>query len=135
MDITKEYIDMCTEAFKDLGDPTSDELGNFWAMKVKDGRKDIYIINSFHGKPRHDERYAKNEYIPIYRQDQLQEISFPKLKDNPGLLISYFRKFLKYMDEFYYSDKVDFTSMEQLWLAFAMYKKYSKQWTGKEWVT
>ena len=24
-------------------------------------------------------------------------------------------------------------SMEQLWLAFVMYKKYGKKWDGKEW--
>lgn len=29
----------------------------------------------------------------------------------------------------------NFDSFEQLWLAFVMKEKYSKQWNGKEWIT
>jgi len=28
----------------------------------------------------------------------------------------------------------DFTSMEQLWLAFVMNEKYNKVWNGKDWM-
>jgi len=28
----------------------------------------------------------------------------------------------------------EFTSMEQLWLAFVMFERFGKYWTGTEWI-
>ncbi len=66
------------------------------------------------------------------RQSQLQEMVFtePDLADKLAEMISYFYGFC--MTPY----RQSFTSMEQLWLAFVMKERYSKQWltNSQEWV-
>jgi hypothetical protein len=72
------------------------------------------------------ERDEGDIWLP--RQDQLQEMLD---SDLPFILV-----------DFYYFARddvpaisVEFTTMEQLWLAFVMKEKYNKVWSGTEWVT
>ena len=76
------------------------------------------------------------------RQDQLQEIyyDFTKLKVLYAGRVFY-NWFENQIDENEYNDEVsypkfrtNFTSMEQLWLAFCMHELYSKKWNGEDWV-
>ena len=69
------------------------------------------------------ETLAKGVWLP--RQDQLQE----KIRDEWEGTSQLAFGFASFTDEF-----VEITSMEQLWLAFVMKEKYSKQWSGTDWV-
>ncbi len=74
-------------------------------------------------------------WIRLPQQDQLQEIWWEWLNEPSRAKPS------AICQEFYYHwlsvdvrSKFKFTSMEQLWLAFVMQRKYSKVWNGEEWV-
>ena len=79
----------------------------------------------------------KGSCVWLPRQDQLQEML--------GILYNNFcdrnlGRFCGWIgttggpDKFYnVKYKMQFTSMEQLWLAFVMKEKYNKTWNGKEW--
>ena len=70
--------------------------------------------------------YSNCHWLP--RQDQLQKMILEVVDyETTALLESKFHKFLTWLDEW------DFTSMEQLWLAFVMHEKYNKHWNGKDW--
>jgi len=71
--------------------------------------------------------------IWLPRQDQLQEMARENLDYTEtiwGLHSAFFYKTKR--EEQYYSQ--NFTSMEQLWLAFVMKERYSKIWNGEEWI-
>lgn len=65
-------------------------------------------------------------------QDQLQEMI------NYFGLLDKLLKFAKFaqdnIDPYFEEDKHEFTSMEQLWLAFVMKEKYNKVWNGEVWI-
>ena len=70
---------------------------------------------------------GKDKLIWLPRQDQLQEMI---LANSP-----YYHK-LRMLYESWIKGlgfEKNFTSMEQLWLAFVMKEKYSKQWNGTNW--
>lgn len=70
------------------------------------------------------------DFTWIPRQDQLQEI----LKKKTEILK---KRLDELLDNFYLWSKNTrdkFTSMEQLWLAFVMEKKYNKIWDGINWI-
>lgn len=118
MDTTAEYIKMC-DCLEVQGHMVEDE-------------NNIYINL---GSPTSLEGVAKRGYpynviLWLPRQDQIQEmldgswvITFESFDE------WYFNK--SYPGETYPNDV--FKSMEQLWLAFYMYEKHDKVWTGKEW--
>jgi len=121
MDKSKEYIKMCESSLeiqeiqefkpiisKDLSDGCSESLNDtIW----------------FHGD------CNTNNPIQIWlpRQDQLQDMA------GGGISLSLIKKF----DEWFFThpDSAGFLdySMEQLWLAFVMQKKYGKIWNGNDW--
>ena len=82
------------------------------------------------------------EYIWLPRIDQLQEIMSESLWE----MIDKFADWLPIGNSVEYGVigsvcwakhkeyTSQFTSMEQLWLAFVMKKKYNKIWNGEEWV-
>jgi hypothetical protein len=91
--------------------------------------------------------------IPLYTQDQLQEMVYTKEVEErykcpksrwlamrinkfweshePRFSIYQYEPLTKQPDN--YCDQ--FSSMEQLWLAFVMHEKYKKTWNGEEWVS
>ena len=87
------------------------------------------IVKDFDGSPMHIyEEYIEHCWLP--RQDQLQEILFihkEHLFPQCVLLREFIREGELYILHF-------LKSMEQLWLAFVMYKKFNKIWNGEDWV-
>lgn len=124
MDKSKEYIKMCKKA-KELNYAPSGTDGNWYYYSEEDIVK---CRNSYEGD-------FGEIWLP--RQDQLQKI----LEEELGLDIM-IREFTKFsVDDTYVvmaashlNATVLLTSMEQLWLAFIMKKRYNKSWNGDNWV-
>ena len=70
------------------------------------------------------------EKVWLPRQDQLQEMV--EVDEYPYTLVE---KFWSWFDMHNKSgEKIDYESMEQLWLAFVLKEKFSKTWDGDKWV-
>ncbi len=85
--------------------------------------------------------YTKDQLYPLPRQDQLQEMYYTEAISE-RYQTSRERHLVLMMERFTGSDHAvyttnpyadQFTSMEQLWLAFVMKEKYNKVWTSEEW--
>jgi len=135
MDTSEKYIKMCSKATeiqeikKNAGYYVS---GDF----VYCDNIDIIHIASY------EEGFAINESAPIDinfpfsgkllktvflpRQDQLQEMVIPEEVSSNW---DWMRKFILKTGSRYY---IDFSSFEQLWLAFVMKEKYNKVWDEKQ---
>jgi len=122
VDRSKEYVKMCN--WEEIQEHTP-EIGDFYWEEHIDGRETIWVVFDTGNND-----YQKLDWGTIWlpRQDQLQAMICPpygKCFDVwvacndwwhlPGTRVGYC------------------TSMEQLWLAFVMNEKYSKQWTGTAW--
>ena len=119
MDTSKEYIKMCEKAREIQNLIDMFQLGNFlWR-----GKAYLYEACVCDAVP-----CFKDEKVWLPRQDELQDM-IEKVVDyeTTAILESKFHEFLVWLGEW------DFTSMEQLWLAFVMFEKYKKVWDGKEW--
>ena len=130
MDTSKEYIKMCEKAFSDIGEAVlyKDILSNLWSIKLKDGRKFVYNTSEQRLKPRTDERWGRtNDWFPIYRQDQLQEM----VRQGNELPFEMIGRMFRWASK----GNILFVknSMEQLWLAFVMKEKYNKTWSEEKW--
>jgi hypothetical protein len=78
-----------------------------------------------HFTPEADIPYDTLVWLP--RQDQLQEmVEYPDL----GSILRDVREFWMLNSSYH---PIDFTSMEQLWLAFVMKEKFDKVWNGEGW--
>jgi len=120
MDTTYDYIEMCRKAFKHLGMPSYYRTPYY---NTKD--------NSIMQLP-----YLK-ECIPIYTQDQLQDMVERSLsvKSNGNHMAVQFAYFVSdHIENHIHFGDVLLQSMEQLWLAFVMHEKYGKKWDGQDWV-
>jgi len=148
MDTTEQYIRMRLAAIPDLGrgiPPT----GALWHKESGEPLIDM-----------HGNWFAWDDggYCQLERQDQLQEMVFEKKQST---LLPPLRKLLLCFDEFVHPNNYclhgehepgffgqgacgicldeiakqekQFTSMEQLWLAFVMKEKYGKVWNGEDW--
>ena len=118
MDTSKEYIGMCRKAveIQELWSPISGDV--YYSQNVK-------IISIWtYSYPPHEDYNKIFTWLP--RQDQLQDI----VDNNLKRLCTGFCLFLKQTGDYDYN----FTSMEQLWIAFVMHEKYGKKWDGKDWV-
>ena len=132
MDTTETYIKMCEKAgeiqeIKIKKRFPSHLVATYW--RTTDGQivdldgdvlTEVKDTNNFSGK----------RYIWLPRQDQLQEL----LKYNSVWELCW--NFARFTTLNTSDDKVMFqyTSMEQLWLAFFMRKEVGKDWKGGEWV-
>ncbi len=134
MDTNKEYIKMCEQAPKLQPHDLEFENGDYIFYKGKWG---IYFNASFYLEGTFNEGLIDYESNPfrIHTQDQLQGMVNNKLydciQDFYNFCIDYDRNLEGYK---LYNDVEQFTSMEQLWLAFVMKEKYGKTWNGKEWL-
>ncbi len=121
MDVTEKYIEMCKASLPELGKyiPRDSE-------GCIPGTQDCGIDND------------SGKLVPLFRQDQLQEmLSRPLVRT----LVKHFEIFsngCEYLEGFTWAEKAKYidslTSMEQLWLAFVMKEKHGKTWDGNEWV-
>ena len=116
MDNSEIYVDMCRKAWE-IQDHELVEADYFY-----DGVR----VDSFCSE--YDYYKEGNVWLP--RQDQLQELALGKYEE-----FNYHYALEKFRKEAWGSDfsALDYTSMEQLWLAVLMKKKYSKFWNGKDW--
>lgn len=80
-----------------------------------------------------NDRACKNVWLPC--QDQLQDLFIKDVKCSKGKsavfrcvfdLTDFYNRFFKYYNQF--------TSMEQLWLAYIMLSKYDKVWEKEKWI-
>ena len=151
MDTSKTYIKMCEKA-EEIQKVWHETKGDFYARyntgksaKPISVRCDVYI--SVHNKGRRIIYYqGERPRIPIWlpRQDQLQEMLPTPAQEFPNgtegseekqhiifLLSAPYKMFINN----YYPEKYldNFTSMEQLWLAFVMLKCFGKKWDGMNW--
>lgn len=133
MDFSDKYILMCKKA---------EEIQLNWKTKAFDIYQDkariIRVVAEDYGCEFRSEGINKygweKKVIWIFRQDRLQEM----VKDNFGNLHGLSYGFYAWQAR----ENLDmllkqFNSMEQLWLAFVMNEKYSKQWSEEkqDWIT
>jgi hypothetical protein len=132
MDLTFKYIEMCEKAVE------IQAAKPWWDNRV------------LGFKIPHPER-SRSYWIPlnavwIPRQDQLQDI----VREDESAIQLHERLLNWYCDPYgfgsmpfpkqidkleQWEDYVDsFTTMEQLWLAYVMWRKFGKIWTGQEWI-
>ena len=117
MDTSEIYIKMCERA-REIQD-VSLSFGDYYWFN-KDWH--IFLEGAYAISPEH--------FVWLPRQDQLQEILFTHkehLFPQCVLLREFIREGELYILHF-------LKSMEQLWLAFVMYKKFNKIWNGEDWV-
>lgn len=97
-----------------FGKPLSFEQGNWYShgKSLYVAEYDYYVVGSI--------------WLPT--QAQLQKMVFGDF-DNPIYVIEQFTAFHKKWQW------LDFTSMEQLWLAFVMKEKWNKVWVNEEWLS
>jgi len=78
------------------------------------------------------EDFEKEDCIPLFRQDQLQEMYKENKETDLAILsdIAYVALSPKDHKDHYY---ICYNSMEQLWLAFVVKEKYGKVWNGEAW--
>ena len=137
MDTSEKYILMSSKAKKILGKSLW-LAGDFYAYRIparviENSDKDAYPVGVFSGNYRDygmtTDGEPFNSWIPLYRQDQLQ-----KMVDDYNIY-SQISRFDKWTHDVAFYQGVQWSSMEQLWLAFVMHEKYQKQWDKekKEW--
>jgi len=124
MDTSKEYIKMCEKAVE----IQHEELlkGDYVVIN----EKTELIADTMHYSPA-----ELDTAIWLPRQDQLQEMVMDKFKGSS--LYSMIDEFDWFCSEsgLVFTDYAEqFTSMEQLWLAFVMKEKYNKTWNGEDWI-
>lgn len=138
MDTTETYIKMCQKA-EEIQAKWHKLKGDYYARyntgksaKPTSIRCDVFVSV----RDRHREviyYQGDNRRIPIWlpRQDQLQEMLESNLWVKTLAFEFFLRKEGKYdINKYPYQ----FTSMEQLWLAFVMKKKFGKVWDNGDWV-
>lgn len=125
MDTTETYIKMCEKAAEIQSD-TSVEIDEH-----------SYVACSGHYKEisQDDDAYVdclifnKEDGIWLPRQDQLQRmVRLHKALDSEKSRIA---SLLSRFWQWYLNSTGDFTSMEQLWLAFVMFELHGKIWNDK----
>ena len=137
MDTSEQYVKMCTvEEIQALqptpGDRDENDVKytsfyflpkeNKVAVLKWDNDEDHPIIGDYND--------SEKGAIWLPRQDQLQEM-FGTFQECCQRLFLEFGLLTHMYDV---ADHPKFTSLEQLWLAFVIQKKFDKVWTGEEWV-
>ena len=123
MDTSKQYIEMCHRA-----------------QEIQNDKEEInYQEGDFYANIKFDKSYKINiasqmdEYIEGFnwwlpRQDQLQE-----MVKKEGNIWDFNRWFYKKTEGEITKYYLQFTSMEQLWLALVMKEKHNKIWNNGNW--
>jgi len=129
MDTTETYIKMRLVAVPDLGMGTPMGFSINWQSEaiLIDEKGDWYYS-------------TKDDVVQLERQDQLQEMVIGGCDPYPDPSHSLLEDFWKeiHIDSEdiseWNTDYIQFTSMEQLWLAFLLAEKYGKCWDGDDWI-
>lgn len=131
MDTSETHIKMCD----------CEEIQNQWHRRISEGdftnkgvvsELDTYYDDNLWDLVVDDCVRKSTELIWLPRQDQLQEMMG---EEYPINLLYAFHHFYNVNGGDLYPHTINgaTTSMEQLWLAFAMKEKHNKVWTGEEW--
>jgi len=120
------------------------EIQKLWRPKIGDWFSDINyetgMIILFPITKKEKLQFIKDKFwLPT--QEQLQEMILPalKIKYNKYWKLNkmkrianwFFRIFNCFLNE---HSNIYSNNMNELWLAFVMYEKYNKIWTGEKWV-
>lgn len=148
MDTSEQRIKMCEKAveiqaswkpkFSDI--MCSRDDGRIWGI-ASEGRE-YYVVNLLAGEDWFMGRtvvYKHNTlaaFIWLPSQDQLQEMVLGSKYHGVHGLSAMIRDFEEwnYGIGFTWLSDGEFTSMEQLWLAFAQKELHGKVWDGEDWV-
>ena len=160
MDTTKEYFKQCSKA-DEIQNKWKFELGDYFTTPQMNAHfttpfmdDDFCIVDDFWiedelTKRTLPDRMKTRSLVWLPKQEQLQEILKTQTKhihkDSMGykngrypegfICLCLMAEFETFLDsEYQYIDYIGFNSMEQLWLAFTMDKKYNKRWSEGEWV-
>lgn len=131
MDTSKEYIEMCKNAVEIHREYDPKECDIFACYSPHFGEWEISANHDLMTESGSAGlKYTKCGKVVVWlpRQDQLQALI--RLESNfacnyVGMLNSFASDYIIYLS--------NFNSMEQIWLAFVMFERYNKVWTGKGW--
>ncbi len=132
MDTSKEYIKMCDDARKYLGYPLRCMGMPYLNKNIGEEIDRGYIGILIECGHQRDE-CTSWERVPLYTQDQLQEMTeYANADTYSGLPIMFHLVWedLKHRK----LGKINRDSGEQIWLAFIMRGKHNKTWDGNKWV-
>lgn len=128
MDISEQYIKMCEKAEEiQAVSPTLSD----WDIdhNVSNVVPDWFISENG------DWWLSADIMIWLPRQDQLQDMVIdPDFTDGSFIVSDLHYRFHEFYNDRYSDYPSLFASMEQLWLAHVMRKKYGKVWSEGEWI-
>ncbi len=135
MDTSKTYILMAEKAEEIQKHRRGEITPQYTELRLQKGDYGLSEVSK--GVEIHDGSYDTGDLFSVWlpRQDQLQEMTgYNRVElilrftvfcyGHKGLLI----------DPILRPEVLQFTSMEQLWLAFVMLTLYQKHWSGTDWV-
>lgn len=126
MDISPEYISQCEKAEEIQAQRVDWYYQGDWYVIQKPSIL-IYVVTG----DKADDRTPAPFEVWLPRQDQLQKMLW--MWDIHGM-IQEFYEFANYLSPQGKTYQNQFTSMEQLWLAFCMSERFGKAWDGEGWV-
>jgi len=141
MDTSKEYIQMCREA-EEMQRYYDIHLNNIYNWFYVEPLKQILMLEYLNRTAvnwlsfgQGFRSFQRTECTWLPRQDQLQEMISTDLNE----LVTVFFDEIKWGEHGNMISKnpmyiIGLKSMEQLWLAFVMKKKYNKTWNGTIWI-
>lgn len=142
MDKTEEYVEMCRQAWKYLlrkGDIKYDDVVAYkyvYDGYISEGVDYFFCIAE---KWMIKENYEDTYIFVVWKQDQLQKIAFPDVRDTVNIRLNSFANqfcFERYPKKTSGTTATYLlTTEEKLWLAFAMKRRRNKVWNGKEWTS
>lgn len=134
MDTSDEYVDMCKAATK-IQDDWNPLVGNVVTTGDLTG---IYVGHTSGCPPDENDdadtsdlrhiywaEWCSHNWLWLPRQDQLQAMFDLPVKFGLLSINQFFQESEKYC--------IDFTSWEQLWLAYVMYKRFDQTWCEHQW--
>lgn len=135
MDTSKEYIEMCRKAEEiQKLDPGYDEEGNYY---YQENNPSLPEVGVWSGYSQYEHPMLPEKRIWLPKQDQLQEMVMGTDEYKIVELVDGFHGFCEkdydYSCASTYEFGVQSESMERLWLAYVMDKKYGKRWNGQDW--
>ena len=136
MDTSKEYIEMCEKAVE-IQLLWAVEEGDFCTDRDFQCRTPVGCIDDGQAVGEGEEQDIEDwqhECIWLPRQDQLQDM----IQGSQLEVIAGFTDWVFGLPEYQTVTPTpcpseQFTSMEQLWLAFVMSEKFGKFWNGEDW--
>ena len=125
MDVSQEYVKMCDEAEEIQRRHHPNPYIDGWfpngiiVPRIGRGGDAVWALTC-------------EGYVWLPRQDQLQ--GMVKTTSIEDLMLDFISFTSRHLDNPFTDYARKFTSMEQLWLAYVMRRKFDKVWSGNRWV-